>query len=187
MIFDTGSSSSYLPTVDYEIILNYLKARLNCYTFQGREICECSSLDDASLPTLEFEFGSGKVYTMEPQYYLTYYDGYGCLFQFLENPSDVNYWILGDIYLRKFYQVYDMWNQRIGISPAYLVNEIPEQHPETVLFTPKLKEPINKSVFTDEVMQNIAVIGGSVLFLFLLCYAMLKYIKRFRKKYQKRQ
>lgn len=54
--------------------------------------------------------------TILPEFYLEYDEIYDrCLLTLKGVNGDLNHWVLGDSFLRPFYQVYDADNYRIGL------------------------------------------------------------------------
>lgn len=107
-IADTGTSLIVGPPSD----INAIYAALNADPSNG--IVSCSNV--STFPNITFTIG-GRDYILEPNdYVLTeYYQG----IQYCELGLDVNtnnLWILGDVFLGKFYTVYDAGNMRIGFA-----------------------------------------------------------------------
>merc|ERR1711904_209402 len=68
----------------------------------------------SSLPAVEFTLGGGKKFTLEAQDYVLQVQGQ-CLFAFMpiDLPSHLGeMWILGDVFMRKYYTVFDYGNKR---------------------------------------------------------------------------
>jgi len=79
---------------------------------------DCSKMD--SLPALELTLGGGKKFTLEKEDYVLQVQGQ-CLFAFMpiDLPSHLGeMWILGDVFMRKYYTVFDYGNKRVGMAPV---------------------------------------------------------------------
>uniref|UniRef100_A0A4W2DMJ1 Peptidase A1 domain-containing protein n=1 Tax=Bos indicus x Bos taurus TaxID=30522 RepID=A0A4W2DMJ1_BOBOX len=109
---DTGTSLIYGPTDLVTNINKLMNARL--------ENSEYAVLCDAvkTLPPVIFNI-NGIDYPLPPQAYITK-DKNSCISIFqggLENLSPDN-WLLGDVFLRQYFSVFDRKNERIGLAPA---------------------------------------------------------------------
>merc|ERR1711918_250469 len=79
---------------------------------------DCSKM--SSLPAVEITLGGGKKFTLEGKDYVLQVSGQ-CLFAFMpiELPPKLGeMWILGDVFMRKYYTVFDYGNKRVGMAPA---------------------------------------------------------------------
>lgn len=108
IVFDTGTSLIAGPSDAVMKIMNQLNVEDHC--------------DDISaLPDLTMHFG-GKEFVLHPADYVLDSDndsGSGCKLGFM--PLDVPaprgpLWILGDVFMRKFYTVFDRAEERVGIA-----------------------------------------------------------------------
>jgi hypothetical protein len=113
-IVDSGTSLLTGPSSDVQAIAESIGAKELHGT--GEYLVDC---DVTKLPNLDFTL-NGKVYTLEPADYLIP-DGDVCLFAMmgLDIPRPNGpLWILGDIFMRKYYTVFDVANKQVGFANA---------------------------------------------------------------------
>lgn len=106
---DTGSSLIALPIAEAEVINAKIGGKKN---WSGQYIVDCNTLD--SLPEIALEFG-GKQYTLSGHDYVLSVQG-SCVSGFMGLDIGMPLWIIGDVFLRKYYTVYDMGNTRVGFA-----------------------------------------------------------------------
>ncbi|NXU14425.1 CATE protein, partial [Pardalotus punctatus] len=116
-IVDTGTSLIVGPTRDIKELQNLIGA----VSVDGVYAVECSNL--AAMPELTFTI-NGLPYTLSAQAYtlMEYDDGMAfCTSGFQGNdillPTGP-LWILGDVFIRQFYSVFDRGNNMVGLAPA---------------------------------------------------------------------
>jgi len=113
-VIDTGSSLIVLQTALAEMINKQIGAKKN---YAGQYTIECDAV--ASLPDFSFFFGK-KEYKLSGSDYVLNAGG-SCIsgFMGMDFPESLgDLWIVGDVFLRKFYSVYDLGNDRVGFAPA---------------------------------------------------------------------
>uniref|UniRef100_A0A8C2TWG9 cathepsin E n=1 Tax=Coturnix japonica TaxID=93934 RepID=A0A8C2TWG9_COTJA len=115
-IVDTGTSLLTGPTKDIKELQRYIGAT----AMDGEYIVDCSFL--SSMPIVTFTI-NGIPYTLSAQAYtLMQSDGLDiCLsgFQGMDVPPPTGpLWILGDVFIRQYYTVFDRGNNRVGFAPA---------------------------------------------------------------------
>lgn len=112
---DTGSSLIVLP-VETADALNKKIGAFKLPT--GQAFVRCESIP--SLPDLTLNI-AGHDYVLKPEDYILKMQEPLCLSGFLGMDLNTPFgkiWILGDVFLRKYYSVYDMKNDRVGFAPV---------------------------------------------------------------------
>jgi hypothetical protein len=113
-IIDTGTSLLTGPSSDVKKIAAQLGAKA---LSNGEYLVGCNV--KGNMPNLEWVI-NGKVYTLTPSDYLIP-DGQICVLGLMgldvPEPSGP-LWILGDIFIRKYYTVFDEANSRVGLALA---------------------------------------------------------------------
>merc|ERR1719456_776995 len=111
-IVDSGTSLLAGPTD----LVTKLAQTAGATSVMGKEYTiDCSKIP--SLPSLTVTLGGGKTFTLEGKDYVLQVSGQ-CLFAFMgiEVPAGP-LWILGDIFMRKYYTVFDYGNKQVGFAP----------------------------------------------------------------------
>ncbi|KAH6595674.1 hypothetical protein BASA50_004473 [Batrachochytrium salamandrivorans] len=115
---DTGSSLFALPVAEAEAINAAIGGKKN---WSGQYVVDCATV--SSLPELTLQFGghkfplSGEDYTLKVNAGPIGGGGDQCIsgFMGLDIPAPAGpIWIVGDVFLRKYYTVYDLGNARVG-------------------------------------------------------------------------
>ncbi len=115
---DTGSSLFALPSAEADTINKKIGGKKN---WSGQYVVDCESVPD--LPELSLGFG-GKEFVLKGEDYVLQVSGGAanqCIsgFMGLDIPAPAGpLWIVGDVFLRKFYTVYDLGNDRVGFAEA---------------------------------------------------------------------
>jgi len=117
VVLDTGTSILAGPSAEVKALADKVGAapfilNPNEYTI------DCSKV--SSLPDLTFTIG-GVDFTLKGEDYVINVQNVECLFGFtgIDMPAPVGpLWIAGDIFIRKYYTVFDGANLRLGFAPA---------------------------------------------------------------------
>ncbi|XP_006834134.1 PREDICTED: cathepsin E [Chrysochloris asiatica] len=116
-IVDTGTSLITGPSNH----IKQLQKAIGAQPVDGEYAVECANLN--VMPDVTFTI-NGVPYTLSPTAYtlLDLVDGMDFCssgFQGLDiQPPDGPLWILGDVFIRKFYSVFDRGNNQVGLAPA---------------------------------------------------------------------
>jgi cathepsin D len=121
-ILDTGTSVLAGPTAEVHKIAKMVGAHpvLPFGPFKKEFVVDCKKL--SSMPTLNIKLG-GKDFSLKPEEYVIDIAGTECLFGFtgIDMPPSIGpLWIMGDVFLRKYYTVFDVGQKRVGIAPAVM-------------------------------------------------------------------
>jgi len=111
-IIDSGTSLLAGPTADVDT----LATQLGAMNAGGEYFVDCTAL--SSMPNIDVSFG-GKTFSLTPAQYVLNIQGY-CLLGLigLDVPAPLGpLWILGDVFMREYYTVFDVDNARIGVAP----------------------------------------------------------------------
>ncbi|ORY05886.1 endopeptidase [Basidiobolus meristosporus CBS 931.73] len=111
---DTGSSLLVVPSALADLINSLLGAKKN---FAGQYVLDCEKVP--SLPSLTLTF-NGKPFTLQAEQYILKVQNQ-CVsgFMGMDIPAPAGpLWIIGDVFLRAFYSVYDLGKNRVGFAPS---------------------------------------------------------------------
>ncbi|XP_067913827.1 LOW QUALITY PROTEIN: pepsin A-like [Heterodontus francisci] len=112
-IVDTGTSLLYGASKPINTIQNYIGATPNKY---GQYDINCNNL--SNMPNVVFTI-NGVDYPLSPTAYTlqqTYNNQKSCISGF--GGSGGNLWILGDVFIREYYSIFDRENNRVGLARA---------------------------------------------------------------------
>ncbi|XP_073822206.1 lysosomal aspartic protease-like [Musca autumnalis] len=109
-IADTGTSLIGVPSDKYEEINKALGGKFDEDTYEY--MLDCSKIDD--LPVVTFRLGEG-TFTLTGSDYVIKSDD-KCASAFEDTGTD--FWILGDVFIGKYYTTFDFENNRVGFALA---------------------------------------------------------------------
>lgn len=139
MIFDTGSTFSFLPVEDFKMLLALIsKAEPKCIWKKAHFVCPSThGPEDPRFPILQIPIVdkvTGKIVNtipFGPKQYFWFYPGHGLylavkpreseisLAMILQleniNADPVNFWLMGNRFLQNFHQIYDYEHRRVAL------------------------------------------------------------------------
>ncbi|KAM4047759.1 gastricsin-like [Anomaloglossus baeobatrachus] len=113
-IVDTGTSPLTIPQQYMGTLLQYLGAQQE----NGEFVVDCNNVQN--LPSISFTI-NGNQFPIPASGYINQYNGYCSVAveeTYLPSQNGQPLWILGDVFLRQYYSVYDMSNNRVGFAQA---------------------------------------------------------------------
>ncbi|XP_065741125.1 gastricsin [Phocoena phocoena] len=115
-VVDTGTSLLTVPQQFMSSLLQATGAEEDQY---GQFFVDCNSIQ--SLPTLTFII-NGVQFPLPPASYILNNDDSFCMLgvepTYVPSQNGQPLWILGDVFLRSYYSVYDLGNNRVGFATA---------------------------------------------------------------------
>lgn len=114
-IVDTGSSLIDIPEYDLFILIWKIRSFGECWKEFEYLICDCGvNYHINDYPSVSFTLGSEHSFKLDStDYFLKQSDL--CLLLFANSPyQDV--WILGDVFIRKYYTIFDAEESRLGFA-----------------------------------------------------------------------
>ncbi|XP_073522853.1 gastricsin-like [Phyllobates terribilis] len=112
---DTGTS---LLTIPQQFLGTFLQTVGAEESQNGGYLVNCNNVQ--SLPTISFTI-NGVQFPIPPSAYILQNNGYctvGVEVTYLPSQNGQPFWILGDVFLRQYYSVYDMGNNRVGFAQS---------------------------------------------------------------------
>ncbi|XP_001964250.3 lysosomal aspartic protease [Drosophila ananassae] len=104
-IADTGTSLLVAPQTEYETISSL-------FGVDSEGLFACGTIN--MWPNLNFKI-NGVFFEVSPEYYIIQDDFYCSL---AIQSSNQQFWILGDVFLGRYYTEFDVGNQRLGFAPV---------------------------------------------------------------------
>lgn len=144
---DPGVQYIYGPTLEVLQIYTDMRTRHLCNFDNGFFYCFCSSIDNN--PDLEFYLDNEK-YSISSKQYQDEHDG-KCFVYIIANDHD--YWVFGEIFLRKYYSLWDYNSLQIGFTTSI-------NNPKTS------NKSSNVWVIILVVVLVVVVLGGALIVLF---------------------
>ncbi|XP_029166527.1 lysosomal aspartic protease-like isoform X2 [Nylanderia fulva] len=114
-IAGTGTSSILGPYSNISIINDLI----GTYLINGEYFLNCNKINSPEMPVISFSIGN-KVFSLNSQDYIQpiSLNRKICKSSFESNRAIDNLWTLGDIFLTRYYSVYDSEKDRVGFAPA---------------------------------------------------------------------
>ncbi|XP_039656929.1 pepsin A-like [Perca fluviatilis] len=109
-IIDTGTSLIVGPTSDINNMNSWVGASTDQY---GDATVNCQNI--GNMPDVTFTL-NGYAFTIPASAYVSQ-TSYGCNTGFGQGGSD-QLWILGDVFIREYYAIFDSQNQKIGLATS---------------------------------------------------------------------
>jgi len=113
-VINTGTSLITGPTAEIEMLNSIIGAKRNS---NGQYQVDCAKIP--TLPMITFKI-NGKDFDLKPQEYTLNLQGQ-CIsgFSAFDYPAPLGpFWILGDLFISRYYTVFDKGNNRVGFAKA---------------------------------------------------------------------
>ena len=107
-IVDTGTSLISIPASEFNDVIREITGDNDC------DGVYCNAVSFRDFPVLRFGMAPDNVFLLQPQDYISCLDYGQCTLQ-LEETSDP-YWVLGDVFLKTYYTLFDVEHMRVGFA-----------------------------------------------------------------------
>ncbi|KAL7679116.1 putative aspartic peptidase A1 family, aspartic peptidase domain superfamily [Plasmopara halstedii] len=107
-IVDTGTSLISIPATQFDQIVKKITHGLNC------DGIDCVGVGAANFPVLEFGMEPDNIFLLQPEDYVFCSDWGECTLQ-IQSTTD-EWWILGDVFIKTYYTLFDAERMRIGFA-----------------------------------------------------------------------
>ncbi|CAF1500327.1 unnamed protein product, partial [Didymodactylos carnosus] len=177
-IADTGTSLIVGPYLDVQALNKEIGAVDVGYEYY---IVDCHNRSLSSFPIVTFTIGDKTFDLSALQYILFFqYVNYPTVCVSAFQASDSYIWILGDIFLTRFYSVFDIQNNQLGFAKSISYNEFNPVDPD--LFPGSTSTLILTSTSTKKAVTNAANSWtfGSKIFSYQLYIVLLLYFSNMR-------
>lgn len=114
VIFDTGTSLLAGPSADVKAIAAAVGAT-PFFLNPSEYTVDCSAI--STMPNITFTL-NGVDFNLTPLDYVINVENTECLFGMVGLDLPFPAWIAGDVFLRKYYSIFDYGNQRVGLALA---------------------------------------------------------------------
>jgi len=105
-IVDSGTSLLLGPDPEVQVLMDLIGARKILRAW----VVQCA----AKLPSISFVLG-GKAFTFDVEDLIVRRSGHLCTLG-IQGAADVPFWILGDVFMRKYYVQFDWGKKRLGFA-----------------------------------------------------------------------
>lgn len=117
-ILDIGTSFLYGPDYEVDMILNTINNTSTCqYDEDGYFYCDCDYDNLDIFPSIEFVI-ENNTFTISPYSYMLYDNETNNICYVFIDYTGATYWLLGQVFFREYYSVYDMDNYTVQMFPA---------------------------------------------------------------------
>lgn len=116
VVFDSRRSHIIGPKDGVDTLYERFRTQYGCSKYHNRMACDCSNVYNiVSWPEIIFKLDNDEEFKLTDKEYFRKQSRVCFL---LVEAEDVDYWVLGDVFLRKFYSVYNFDERRIGLMPS---------------------------------------------------------------------
>lgn len=112
-ILDTGTSLILAPLEELQFIRKFIGTAGMCWGLENGWWCDCAQFPQDEYPDIIIEI-SGYYFSIPSSLYFYKYSEF-CLL-LISSVEQKNFWVLGDVFMRSYYTIFDMKNNLIGLS-----------------------------------------------------------------------